>query len=188
MPVGPKFAKCRTPRFLIAATAALMVGVVPVLGAPPATASSYHSSGSFTFGGAISGTLRVPPSDNYGGLPGCAISGVDGSPPHQGGDNIITWDNVKLRVEGKQQTIAFIELSIDVPQFGRSYTMVPSFSSAHAGVSFTIPADYEGRSGTATTSVGGKSGSIKGALSVPTGQHGVVTIKGSWAGCAKVSI
>ncbi len=188
MPVSPKFAKCRRPRSLVALIAAMAAAVLPALSVPSATASSYHSSGSFTFGGAISGTLRVPPSDNYGGLPGCAISGIDGSPPHRGGDDIVTWDNVKLRADGKQQTIAFVELSIDVPQFGRSYTMVPSSSSAHAGVSFTIPADYEGRSGNATTSLGGKSGSIKGTLSVPPGQHGVVTIKGSWAGCAKVSI
>jgi hypothetical protein len=132
--------------------------------------------------------LKIPASHNYGGLPGCSISGVEGSPPHQGGYNIITWDNVKLRVGGKLQTIMFMELSIDVAEFGRSYTMVPNLFSAHAGVSLTIPADYEGRSGTATTSIGGKSGSVKGTLSPPKGTPGVVTITGSWAGCAPVSI
>jgi hypothetical protein len=172
----------------MAAIATLMVGVLPVLSAPSASASSYHSSGSFTFGGAISGTLEVQTSHNDGGLPGCSISGVAGSPPHQGGYDIITWNNVKLRVGGKQQTIMFIDLSIDVAEFGRAYTMVPSLFSAHAGVSLTIPADYEAKSGTATTSAGGKSGSLKGALSPPKGTPGTVTIKGSWAGCAPVNI
>jgi hypothetical protein len=186
MQIGPEFAVRRRPRFLMAAIATLIVSVLPTLGAPTASASSYHSSGSFSFGGAISGTLQVPASQNYGGLPGCAISDVSGSPPHQGGYNIINWDNVKLNVGGKKQTIPFIDLSIDVAEFGRAYTMVPSLFSAHAGVSLTIPADYNGRSGTATTSVGGKSGSLKGTLSAPKG--GIVTIKGSWAGCARVSI
>jgi hypothetical protein len=172
----------------MAAVATLMVGVLPALGAPAASASSYHSSGSFSFGGAISGTLKIPASHNYGGLPGCSISGVEGSPPHQGGDDIITWNNVKLKVGGKQQTIMFIDLSIDVAEFGRAYTMVQSLFSTHAGVSLTIPADYEGRSGTATTSTGGKSGSLKGTLSPPKGTPGVVTVTGSWAGCAPVSM
>ncbi len=186
MQIGPEFGERRRPRFLMAAIATLMVGVLPALGAPTASASSYHSSGSFSFGGAVSGTLEVPASHNDGGLPGCAISDVSGSPPHQGGYDIITWDNVKLKVGGKEQTILFIDLSIDVAEFDRAYTMAPSLFSAHAGVSLTIPADYEGRSGTATTSAGGKSGSLKGTLSAPKG--GIVNIKGSWAGCARVSI
>jgi hypothetical protein len=188
MPVGPEFEERRRPRFLMASIATLVVGLLPALGAAPASASSYRSSGSITFAGVISGILKIPASQNYGGLPGCSISGVEGSPPHQGGYDIITWDNVKLRVGGKLQTMTFIELSIDVAEFGRSYSMVPNLFSAHAGVSLTIPADYEGRSGTATTSVGGKSGSLKGTLSPPKGTRGVVTITGSWAGCAPVSI
>jgi hypothetical protein len=88
--------------------------------------------------------------------------------------------------EAKEQTIPFIDLSIDVAEFGRSYTMVPTLFSAHAGVSLTTPADYNGRSATATTSVGGKSGSLKDTLSAPKG--GIVTMKGSWAGCARVSL
>ena len=186
MQIGAEFAGRGRPRFLMAAIATLTVGLLPALGAPTASASSYHSSGSFSFGGAISGTLQVPASHNYGGLPGCAISDVSGSPPQQGGYDIITWDNVKLRVAGKEQTIPFIDLSIDVAEFGRTYTMVPTLFSAHAGVSLTIPGDYNGRSGTAATSLGGKSGSLKGTLSAPKG--GIVTIKGSWAGCARVSI
>jgi hypothetical protein len=186
MQIGPELVKRRRPHFLMAGIATLVVGVLPALGAPAASASSYHSSGSFSFGGAISGTLQVPASHNYGGLPGCAISDVSGSPPHQGGDDIITWGNVKLKVGGKEQTIPFIDLSIDVAEFGRAYTMVPTLSSPHAGVSLTIPADYNGKSGTATTSVGGKSGSLKGTLSAPKGE--TVTIKGSWSGCARVSI
>ena len=182
MPVGPQF---RRPRFLIAGVAALVLGVVPAIGIPAASASSYHSSGSFTFGGAISGTLHVPASQFDGGSPGCSISGIEGSPPHQGGDDVMTWDNVKLQVEGKQQTIFFIDLTIDVDQFGRTYSMVPHLFAVHAGVSLSIPGDYDGRSGTATTSAGGTSGSLKGTLSVPKGQTGIVTIKGSWAGCAK---
>jgi len=186
MQIGPKLAERRRPRFVMAAIATLTAGVLPALGASPASASSYHSSGSFSFGGAISGTLQVPASHNYGGLPGCAISDVSGSPPHQGGYDIITWDNVKLKIGGKEQTIPFIDLSIDVAEFGRAYTMVPTLFSAHAGVSLTIPADYNGRSGSATTSVGGKSGFLNGTLSAPKG--GIATIKGSWAGCARVSI
>ena len=65
------------------------------------------------------------------------------------GYDIITWDNVKLKVGGKEQTSPFIDLSIDVAEFGRAYTMVPTLFSAHAGVSLTIPADYNGRSGSA---------------------------------------
>jgi hypothetical protein len=82
----------------------------------------------------------------------------------------------------------FVEVSIDVAQFGRSYTMVPSLFSPHAGVTLTIVASYDGKSGTAATAAGGKSGSLKGILSPPKGTPGIVTIKGSWAGCAPVSI
>ena len=46
------------------------------------------------------------------------------------GYEIIAWDNVKLQVGGKEQTIPFIDLSIDVAEFGRSYTMVPTLFSA----------------------------------------------------------
>jgi hypothetical protein len=188
MPVGPEFGKRRGPRLFMAAIATLLVGVLPALGAPTASASSYHSSGSFSFGGAISGTLKIPASNNDGGLPGCSISGVVGSPPHQGGYDIITWNNVKLNVGGKQKTLMFVEVSIDVAQFGRSYTMVPGLSSPHAGVTLTIVASYNGKSGTATTGAGGKSGSLKGTLSPPKGTPGIVTVKGSWAGCAPINI
>jgi hypothetical protein len=188
MPVRPEFRKFRRPRFLMVGIATLIVGALSSLSTPAASASSYHSSGSFSFGGAVSGTLKIPPSHNDGGLPGCSISGVFGTQSHQGGDEIITWNNVKLKVGGKEQTIMFIDMSIDVAEFGRSYSMVQSLFSTHAGVSFTIPADYEGKSGTATTSAGGKSGSLKGTLSPPKGTPGIVTIKGSWAGCAQVSI
>lgn len=54
--------------------------------------------------------------------------------------------------------------------------MVLTLFSAHAGVPLTVPADCNGRSRTANTSVGGKSGSLKGTLSAPTG--GIATIKG----------
>jgi hypothetical protein len=185
--------KRRWYRYLTASSATLIVGLLPVASAPMAAASSpmtaasaYRSSGSFTFGGAISGTLLVPRSQNYGGLPGCGINGIEGVPPHLGGDDIITWDNVKLRVGGKQEAVMFIDLTIGVPEFGRAYSMVPSPSSPHAGVSLTIPASYTAKTGTVTTSEGGKSGSLKGTLSSPGSHPGTVSIRGSWAGCAKV--
>ncbi len=183
----------REHRYLAVASVTVVVGMLLAAGAPMAVASSpiaaaspYRSSGSFTFGGAISGTLRVSRSQNDGGLPGCGINGIDGAPPHQGGDDIIIWDNVKLRFGAKQETVMFIDLTIGVPEFGRTYSMVPSATSPHAGVSLTVPASYSAKTGTVTTSQGGKSGSLKGTLSSLGSHPGTVTIRGSWAGCAKV--
>ena len=70
---------------LVMSAVVLLIGVA----AAPASATHKGSSGSFTFTGEVSGTLKVPTTVSYGGLTACSIS------PSQGGTDVITWDEAK---------------------------------------------------------------------------------------------
>jgi len=101
----------RLVRLLSALASAIAIPVAFVgVSAVPSSATTYHSSGTVTFQGAVSGTLKISASVNSGGLPGCSISGVSGSGSSEGGTIVITWNNVKLKVGNKTQTLSFIEL------------------------------------------------------------------------------
>jgi hypothetical protein len=69
------------------------------LSSVPSSATTYHSSGSVTFQGAVSGTLKVAASLNSGRLPGCSISGVSKQGSSEGATIVIFWNNVKLKSE-----------------------------------------------------------------------------------------
>src|SRR5271165_2098785 len=98
-----------------------MSAVVLLIGVAAAPASATHkgSSGSFTFTGEVSGTLKVPTTVSYGGLTACSIS------PSQGGTDVITWDEAKLKVGGKEKKLSFVELQLQVSNFGTTYSMEP---------------------------------------------------------------
>jgi hypothetical protein len=155
------------------------------LGVPsPASAAQVNgSSGSFTFGGDISGTLKVPaflPSSSHSN---CSITASNLRTDIPNTD-VINWSKVKLKVGGEIKTIAFIDLQLQVSKLGRTYVMTPG-SRSLGSVFFSTGADYNWNSvsGTITTVKSGKSGSVVGTLSAGTAHSGVVTIKGSWAGC-----
>lgn len=163
----------------------IFTGLMFGVGAPtPALASSTRgSSGSFTFGGEVSGTLKVPGLQEPGNLPGCSIS------PSQGGTDVITWDNVKLKQVGGTKTIPLVDLQLQVSTFGRAYSMVLKSNGSALGAVFlstNAPYQWASVSGTIATAAGGKSGSVTGALSAGTAHAGTVSIKGSWAGCRKL--
>jgi hypothetical protein len=171
----------------IASAAAIPVAFVGI-SAGPSSATTYHSSGSVTFQGAVSGTLKISASVNSGGLPGCSISGVSGSGSSEGGTIVITWNNVKLKVGNKTQTVAFVELASDFSYFGKSYSMNEN-SDSHAGVSLLAgSASYSSVSGTAVAAKSGVSGSdageLKSAGSTGSGS-GEVKVVAHWAGCAQ---
>jgi hypothetical protein len=169
---------------LIAGTVVVPVAILG-LSAVPSSATSYHSSGSITFQGAVSGTLKVNASVNDGGLPGCSISGVEKSGSSEGGTIVITWNNVKLTVGKKTQTLSFVEVSSDFAKFGTSYSMNENLDS-HAGVSLLVgTTTYSSTSGTATTVKSGVSGSDNGVLKATSPGGGTVKIVGHWSGCAQ---
>ncbi len=182
---------CIRPQPARSVAAALLVvtaGVVLALSAAaPAAASRVKgSSGSFTFTGPVSGTLKVPTDVMPGGLTSCAIS------PSQGGTDVIVWNSAKLDISGKTKKLSNAEIQVEVSQFGRTYSMVPQNGTAGGAVFFSIggePYQWTTDSGTITTAKNGKSGSVKGSMTVPAGgnQPGTVTIKGSWAGCSKLA-
>jgi hypothetical protein len=148
--------------------------------ASTAASPSKGSTGSFTFSGAVSGTLKVPSLLQPGDLPGCTIS------PSQAGTDVITWDSIKLKQGGKSQSIRFVDLQLQVSKFGQTYSMrTNSQGSALGAVFFSTNAPYQWAtvSGTITTTKGGKSGSVTGELSAGKSRPGSVTIKGSWGGC-----
>jgi hypothetical protein len=172
-------------RALIGATAATITCAMAIatVGVSPAQAA-YDSSGEITFSGAVSGTLHVSPSVNSGGLPGCAIAGISKIGSTVGGTDTMVWDNVKLKIHNKLTTIAFVSLAVDIPDFGRTFSMTPSISSEHTGVALLAGSSYSAKSGSATSTTGGKSGSLKGVLAAAGGGSGTVTVTGHWAGCA----
>jgi hypothetical protein len=150
----------------------------------PAAASPKGSSGSFTFAGEVSGTLKVaaflPPGQI---ITGCEIS------PTQAGTDIIQWDNAKLKIGGKTETIPNLVLQVDVEQFGHTYSMAGGSAGTPAGaVMLETNAKYSwlSVSGSLKTNSTGASGSVTGLLSAGKNHAGTATIKGSWAGCAKL--
>jgi hypothetical protein len=146
-----------------------------------ASASTKGSSGTFTFSGEISGTLKVP-GELPGDLPGCVIS------PSQGGTDVIVWDDIKLKQEGKVKKASIVDLQLQVSKFGHTYSMKPDSDGSALGAVFfsaTAPYQWASKSGTISTVKGGKSGSVSGVLSAGKAHSGTVTIKGTWAGCAK---
>jgi hypothetical protein len=155
-----------------------------------ATTAVKGSSGSFTFSGSVSGTLKVPALFMPGSaLTGCTTTFV-GTPSHPGGTDTITWTNVTLKVAGKSTKLANVSLAINTGSFGRTQTMKPALSSASTSVTFNTTYAYawQNKSGTASTAKNGSSGTLKGVLAGTAGHPGTVTIKGKWAGCTKSNI
>ena len=175
-------------RLVLAALLVVSAGVVLAWrAAAPASASRVKgSSGSFTFSGPVSGTLKVPTGVMPGGLTSCAIS------PSQGGTDVIVWNSAKLDLKGKTKKLSNAEVQVEVSQFGQTDSMVPQNGAASGAVFLSIggePYQWTTDAGTITTAKNGKSGSVKGSMIVPAGgnQPGTVTIKGSWAGCSKLA-
>jgi hypothetical protein len=178
---------------LLAAVLALGTsGFFVALLEPVASAStSKGSSGSFTFTGSVSGTLKVPAFLAPGSaLTGCAIAGITSTATAEGGTDTISWSNVKLDVNGKSTKVESVTLAINTAAYGRTQSMVPSTTAPSTTVTFSTTYSYgwTNKSGSATTTKGGVSGSLKGVLSGTDGHAGSVGIRGSWAGCAKVNI
>jgi hypothetical protein len=165
--------------------AALIVGTwLGVLGVPSfavAAETAKGSSGSIRLSGEVVAVLKVPAFLQPGNQPGCTIS------PSQGGTDVIVWDNVKIKEAGKTDTVANMNLQLEVPKFGHTYSMTVSkatgSASAAAYLTTADPFQWTSESGNITTSAGGKSGSIDGVLSAGTRHPGKITIKGSWGGC-----
>jgi len=162
------------------AAAGLALFVAPAA----AWAAPKGSSGSFTFGGEISGSLKVPaflPPGHI--LTGCQIS------PTQAGTEVIQWDTAKLKVGGKTETITNLVIQVDVEKFGHTYSMALDASGSAPG-SVTLETDVKyawmSVSGTVSTSGNGTSGSLKGMLTAGKNHPGTATIKGSWSGCANL--
>jgi hypothetical protein len=146
-------------------------------------ATGHGSAGTFTFGGDISGTLRVPaflPSSNH---TDCSItaSNLRTDVPNT---DVFNWSKVKLVVGGKPKRIAFIDLQIQVSKFGRTNVLTPQ-NEAPNSVFLSTGALYNwlSESGNVTTVTSGGSGSVDGTLSAGTNHPGAVTIKGHWTGC-----
>jgi hypothetical protein len=163
----------------------ICAGFVLALTAPASASSAKGSSGSFTFTGSVSGTLKVPAGVMPGGLTSCAIS------PSQNGTDVITWDTAKLKISGKTKKLTYVELQIEVSKFGGTTSMVQQNGTSKGAVFLSTGAPYQWvtNSGSLATAKGGKSGSVDGSMSVPAGGNhpGTVKIKGSWAGCTKIS-
>jgi hypothetical protein len=155
------------------------------LTAAVSASSPKGSSGSFTFSGSVSGTLKVPTGVMPGGLTSCAIS------PSQNGTDVITWDTAKLKISGKTKKLTYVEVQIEVSKFGETTSMVQRNGTTKGSIFLSIGAPYQWvtNSGTLTTTKGGKSGSVDGSMSVPPGgdHPGTVKIKGSWTGCSKIA-
>jgi hypothetical protein len=160
------------------------VATVAGSGEPAAVATPAGSAGSFTFTGEVSGSLKVvaflPPGHI---ITGCEIS------PTQAGTDIIQWDNAKLKIGGKTESIANLVIQVDVEKFGRSYSMSGGSSGTPPGaITLETNARYSwiSDSGSVKTSSSGASGSVTGTLTAGKNQAGTATVKGSWAGCAKL--
>lgn len=170
------------------AAAGLLIG----LGTLSASATAVKgSSGSFTFTGSVSGTLKVPALFSPGSLlTGCTIGGIVGSSTDEGGTDTITWMNVKLDIAGKSTKLANVTLAIESGSFGHTLSLTPSSTKKSISVTFNTTYAYawQAESGTASTSAQGQSGSLKGTLAGTNGHAGSVSIKGSWAGCTKSNI
>jgi hypothetical protein len=176
----------RPPRGLVIVPMLAVTTVGGLLGVgslvPAAAASAKGSSGSFTFSGRLSGTLKVPAFLPPGHIiTGCAIS-------TQAGTDVIQWPTAKIKVGGKTKTFHNVDMQVDVNKFGHTYPMTIDSSGASLGsVSISYgSSNWMTRSGTITTSAGGKSGSVRGTLSAGTSSSTTATIKGSWSGCVSV--
>jgi hypothetical protein len=165
---------------LLATTAGGLFGFGPLV---PASASSPKgSSGSFTFSGQFSGTLKVPaflPPDQI--TAGCEVT-------IHAGIAVIEFPTAKIKVSGKTTTIHNVDMQVDVSKFGHTYPMTIDSSGAALGsVSISYgSSNWMTRSGSITTTARGKSGSVNGTLSTGTNPSTTATIKGSWSGCARV--
>ncbi len=170
------------------AAAVLLVSAVAIVGtsgSPAAVASSKGSSGSFTFTGEVSGTLKVvaflPPGQI---IAGCQIS------PTQAGTDIIQWDNAKLKIGGKTENIANLVLQVDVQKFGHDYSLAGGSAGTPPGaVTLETNAKYSWLTdaGTVKTSSNGASGSVAGTMTAGKNHAGSATVKGSWTGCATLA-
>lgn len=177
-----KIRQRRTAAILSAATLASSALVVALTSAPASAHGSKGSSGSFTFGGAVAGTLKVPAHFAPGStLAGCSI---------QSYTETITWDNPKLKVNGKSVKAGEVILAINGHD-GQTLTMMPSTSASSTQVSLTTTyknGAWQAATGKAVIGTGGKSGSLNGTLTATSGPPGTVSIRGSWAGCAPVNV
>jgi hypothetical protein len=162
-----------------------LVSAVGLLLGPAGTSASATdgSSGSFTFGGYISGTLRVPAFLASSNHTDCSItaSNLRTDVPNT---DVFNWSKVKLNVGGRSKRIAFIDLQIQVTKFGRTNVLTPQ-NEAPNSVFLLTGALYNwlSESGSVTTVARGASGSVDGTLSAGTNHPGMVTLKGHWTGC-----
>ena len=184
--------RCRQERagHTYLSVAAGMIGAVvvsaAVLGTPTAAwATGTGSSGTLVLKGYISGTLKVPAFLPPGQiLTGCRIS------PTQGGTVVLQWDSAKLHVNGQSKTLKNIDVQVNVQTFGHGYSMkVNSFGAAAGNITFAsnMSFGWSTVSGTVTTTKGGSAGSASGTMIAGKQHPGTVTIKGNWAGCAKIA-
>jgi hypothetical protein len=165
---------------MLGLAAGILVGV-------PATAAGAHaakgSSGMFRLSGEVVATLKVPAFLQPANQPGCSIS------PSQSGTDVIVWDNARIEEAGKTVTVPNLDLQLEVPKFGHTYSMTVTKTGttpAAAYLSTADPYQWSTTSGTITTAAGGKAGSIDGKLTDGTHHRGTITIKGSWAGCGSL--
>jgi hypothetical protein len=155
------------------------------LGAPSsAWAGSKGSSGALVLKGFLTGTLNVPaflPPGEF--TTGCQIS------PGQAGTVILQWDTAKLSVNGKPKTLKNIDVQVTVQSFGHRYSLdLNSYGESPATITFqsNMPFGWSSFSGTLATTKSGGAGSVSGTMAAGKQHPGTVTIKGNWAGCAKL--
>jgi hypothetical protein len=156
-----------------------------LLSAPSdAWASSKGSSGALVLKGFLSGTLDVPaflPPGKF--TTGCQIS------PAQAGTLILQWDTAKLSVDGKPKTLNNIDVQVTVQSFGHRYSMdLNTYGESPATITFqsNMLFGWSSVSGTLATTKSGGAGSVSGTMTAGKKHPGTVTIKGNWAGCAKL--
>jgi hypothetical protein len=150
-----------------------------------ASARSEGSSGALVLRGFLSGRLNVPaflPPGKF--TTGCQIS------PAQAGTVILQWDMATLTVNGKPKTLNNIDVQVTVQSFGHRYSMnLNSYGESPATITFqsNMPFGWSSVSGTLTTTKSGGAGSVSGTMTAGKQHPGTVSIKGNWAGCAKLS-
>lgn len=116
--------------------------------ADPASAAAAGSSGSFVFGGYISGTLKAPaylPSSNH---TDCSVTAnnVRSDIPDT---DVFNWNVVELKVGRTSKRISFIDLQIQVSKLGRTVVMTPEDGSSDS-LFFSTGAPYNWRSESGT--------------------------------------
>jgi hypothetical protein len=95
-----------------------------------------------------------------------------------------------LNVNGKPKTLSNIDVQVTVQSFGHRYSMnLNSYGESPATMTFqsNMPFGWSSVSGNLVTTKSGAAGSVNGTMEAGKQHSGMVTIKGNWAGCSKLS-